>query len=213
MKFLFLFAWIIFVTGLAFQFLHFPFDGFLLFSGCLLLWIHGLAQFWKNKKTNLPGALLYLAVAALTTYMLCRLQYWAWAKLVYYVAILLAGIYLVLYLKLNIPLKRPQFLLLAYFVFILYLAYTPAYRIYYVVMLNETLNSDTKDLAYRSWDKYSWFLYLHDKQVEALDANRRARVAVKASLKGIHATDAASFATQIELHALQIKEKKWESYP
>jgi hypothetical protein len=213
MKYIFRFSWIVFLTGIAFQFLHFPSGRFLLFSACVFLWIHGMWHLWKNHRENLHESLLYLAVAAITTYIMCRLQFWSWAKVVYYVAWLITVSWLILHLKRKIPFQWPQYLLVIYFVLLYLLAYTPSYKIYYLVRLNTTLNGETRDVDYRSWDKYSWFLYLRDKQEEALDANNKAREAVKSSIENTRDSDAASFATAIELHELQIREKKWESYP
>jgi len=211
MKIPYFIAWLFFAIGIAFQFLHFPFGGFLLFLSLLFLWGHALVYLWQNRK-NLPRSVFYLAIAALTSYIICRFQYWSLAKPVYYAAILLTLSSLFLSGKEKRAFHWTQFLLIAYFAFIYFLAYTPSYKIFYLTKLNTVLNNDTRDLDYRAWDRYSWFLYLRDKQDEALEANKKAKDAVNASIKNGDEL-AHSYVTAIDLHTLQIKEKKWETYP
>ncbi|MEZ4805785.1 MAG: hypothetical protein R2852_09955, partial [Bacteroidia bacterium] len=73
--------------------------------------------------------------------------------------------------------KRPELLLALYISFILLLSFTHSHKIYYFFNLNTILNEESRETNYMAWDKYSWFLYISNKQEEAIDANKKAKSA------------------------------------
>lgn len=79
--------------------------------------------------------------------------------------------------------------------------------------LNSVLNGESRNTDYRGWDKYSWFLYLDDKNDEALEANTNARDALNTYLKIIDDNEAAQFSNLIDRHNQQIRERNWSDYP
>jgi hypothetical protein len=75
------------------------------------------------------------------------------------------------------------------------------------------LNSEARDTDYNSWDRYSWFLYIVNKQDEALEANHKAQKAMEEYLKTTHDENAVYELELIKQHEQQIKEKNWTTPP
>lgn len=213
MKKFYLTSWIVFLLGLLFKFLHYPGGGILLTLGSLLLVIHCIIHFTKFAKTDLPLTLLYASIAFITVYLFGRLQYWAFAKPFFLVAFLLSLATIILLFVKKVKFGFPQLFLIVYFVFFFIISYTASYRIYYFINLNTVLNSESRNTDYASWDKYSWFLYLQEKQEEAIEANTNAKNAVVAYLKISSDKEAEQFSKLIEQHEQQIQERSWVSYP
>lgn len=58
-------------------------------------------------------------------------------------------------------------------------SFIPSYSIYYFFALNEVFNKENYITNYYSWDTYSWCLYIYGKDVEALEANKKALLAME----------------------------------
>ncbi|MCX8487112.1 MAG: hypothetical protein ORN53_08085, partial [Crocinitomicaceae bacterium] len=54
------------------------------------------------------------------------------------------------------------------------ISFVPAHVITYFFDLNEMINKENNKTNFASWDKYSWFLYIHGEKERALDANHKA---------------------------------------
>ena len=216
MKKLQIIAWIIFLIGVVFRLLHYPGGGIILTLGTLLLLVHSIIYLSKNAKTNLPTSFLHLSFSFLTAYVLFRFQYWPCGPsffgfpLLFIIALLITLICFILHFANN---KLPQIFLVVYFVFFFVLSYTHSDRIYYFFNLNPMLHAETSNTNYYAWDKYSWFLYIVDKQDEAIGANYRAQKAVEEYLKIIQDKEAIHYLTLIKQHEQQIKDKNWATYP
>ena len=181
-------AWTIFLIGSVFRLMHLEGSSLISIIGTLLLLIHSLVYLIKNAKTDLPTSLVHLSYSLLTTYILFRLQYWSVGPLFSLIVLLLTISCFVLLFKRKIQLKLPQLFLVGYFVFSFVLSFTHSDKIYYFFNLNTILNGESRNTNYHSWDKYSWFLYLADKQEEAIEANQKAQKAAEEYLKGIRST-------------------------
>ena len=59
-------------------------------------------------------------------------------------------------------------------IFGLSICFVPAHVISYFFNLNEWVNKENNKTNFASWDKYSWFLYIHGDKQRALDANHKA---------------------------------------
>jgi len=209
-------AWTTFLIGLVFRLLHFPGAGIISLLGTLLLFIHSIIFLFKNAKTNLPTSFLHLSYSFLTIYVLFRFQYWSCGPMIFgfpllfIIVLLVTLICFILHLTNN---RLPQIFLIIYFVFFFVLSYTHSDRIYYFFKLNPVLNGEMRNTDYYSWDKYSWFLYIVDKQDEAIEANRKAQKAVEEHLKIIQNEEAVRYLTLIKQHEQQIRDKNWTTYP
>jgi hypothetical protein len=219
MKKLLIIAWTIFSIGLVFRLLHYPGTSVLSLLGTLLLLIHSIIYIAKNAKTNLPTSFLHLSFTLATIYILFRLQYWPVGPMIlgysaFFIIVLLVTIScFVLHITNKTPFKFPQIFLIVYFVFFFVLSFTHSDRIYYFFNLNTVLNGETRNTDYYSWDKYSWFLYIVDKQEEAIDANQNAQKAAEEYLKIIQDEEAIQYLTVIKQHGQQIQNKNWTSWP
>jgi hypothetical protein len=219
MKKLQIIAWTIFIIGLVFRLLHYPGTAVLALLGTLLLLIHSIIYIAKNAKTNLPNSFLHLSYTLATIYILFRLQYWPVGPMIlgyslFFIFVLLVTIScFVLLITNKTPFKFPQVFLVVYFVFFFVLSFTHSDRIYYFFNLNTVLNGESRNTNYQSWDKYSWFLYIADKQDEAIEANQNAQKAVEEYLKLIPDEEAKQYLTVIKQHGQQIQDNNWTSWP
>jgi hypothetical protein len=103
--------------------------------------------------------------------------------------------------------------LIVYFVFSIIISYTHSYKVFYFFNLNTVTNDESRNQDYYSWDKYSWFLYIADKNNEAIEANENAQKAVTEYLKTTHSKEAVNYMSIIKQHEEQIKNGNWASYP
>jgi hypothetical protein len=219
MKKLQIIAWTIFIIGLVFRLLHYPGITVLSLLGTLLLLIHCIIYIAKNAKTNLPTSFLHLSYTLATIYILFRLQYWPVRPMIlgysaFFIIVLLVTIScFVLHITNKTPFKFPQIFLVVYFAFFFVLSFTHSDRIYYFFNLNTVLNGESRNTNYKYWDKYSWFLYIADKQDEAIEANQKAQKAVEEYLKIIQDEEAVQYSTVIKQHGQQIQDKNWTSWP
>jgi hypothetical protein len=93
------------------------------------------------------------------------------------------------------------------------LSFTPAHRIYYFVNLSKVVNGDTRNILYKSWDKYSWFLYIADKQDQAIEANQKAQKAAQKYLSMYQNEEALQYLNLIKQHGQQIEDNNWTAFP
>ncbi len=206
-------AWIIFLLGLIFKLLHYPGAAILLILGSTLLFIYSLVYLFKNLKTNLPYSFLNLSFSFWTIYLMFRFQYWNFAQEIFVVAFLVTITCLSLHLINQTKFKLPQIILTLYFLFSIKIAYTNSDRIFYFFNLNTILNYDSRNLDFHSWDKYSWFLYIVNKQDEAIIANQNAQKAVDEYLKITQFNDELEYSTLIKQHGKLIRDKNWTTFP
>jgi hypothetical protein len=212
MKKIYIISWIVLLTGLIFKFMHLPGAGILVSLCGLSLLIHSLIYLIRHAKSNLPLCFMYLTFTLITIYLIGRLQYWAFAKPLFPIVCLITLAYFIIHLVYNSRFQLIQLLLIAYFAFFWIISYTPSYKIYYCVYLNTLLNKDSRNVDYRSWDKYSWFLYIRDKQDEAIEANKNAQNAIELYFKNTNDDEAKQYLTIIKQHEQEIRDKNWIDY-
>jgi len=212
-------AWTIFIIGLIFRVLHYPGTFVIPVLGTLLLIIYSLIYLVKNAKTNLPNSFLHLSYSLLTTYILFRLQFWSCGPMIFgyslffIIVILVTITCFILHFTNHTKFKLPQIFLIGYFMFFFTLSFIHSDRIYYFINLNSVLNAESRTTNYYSWDKYSWFLYIADKQDEAIEANQNAQKAAEEYLKITQDQEAIQYLTLIKQHGQQIQNKNWTTYP
>ena len=206
-------AWITFLLGIVVRLLHYPGGGTLSLLGTLLLLVHSIIYLFKNAKTNLTTSFLHLSYSVLTLYVLFRFHYWAGGVLLSLIGFFVTLFYFFLLCKNESQLKFPQIFLVIYFVFFFVLSFTHSDRIYYFFNFYPMLNSKTRETDYNSLDKYSWFLYIANKQDEALEANHKAQKVIEEYLKITSDKNAAYDLELIKQHEQQIQDKSWTTYP
>jgi hypothetical protein len=219
MKKLLIISWSVFFTGIILRVLHLPFASVLSILGTLMLVVYSIIYFIKNVKSKLPAAFLHLSFAAITTYVLFRLQYWyigprlLGISLFFIFVLLVVIAYLVLHILNKLKFRLPQLFLVFYFSTFLALSFISSHSIYYFFNLNPVLRGDFRNTDYHSWDKYSWFLYIAGKQEEAVVANQNAINAAMESYKRAPGYRQVRDVELIKQHGKQIQERRWMSYP
>jgi len=207
-----------FIIGLIIKLPHIPGTSLLLMIGTLLLVIDSLVFLFKNVKQNIADTFLNLTFTFWTIYLLCRIQYWSCGpsiigfSLLYFVSTVLTIIYFVLHFRNLKRIKTPQILLITYFVFSFWLSFVHSYRIFYFFNLNEVFEKNNRIENYKAWDKYSWFLYVVDKQDEAIEANQNAQRIIGEKLKTSQDNDLIKSSEIIKNHGQLIRDKNWNDF-
>jgi len=203
---------ILFLVALLFRLLHYPGGGLLLVCSALLfLWLS--ARFALRQRRHAADILVAVAAALLTVTVYSRLQLLEPPLPVFLVAaiLLLAALVLLVFRAISF---RPMYFVTACLCGLgAWLTFTPTSRIHYFFRLNATLHAESGKTDYRSWDRYSWFLYGEGKHAEALKANASAWAAVTEAKKANMGTDAYYFTKVVEGHERRIRENSWSSYP
>jgi hypothetical protein len=200
------------IVGLLFKFLHIHFNGLLLTLGGILLFIHSIIFLANNFKMKLLECLGFLTFSTLSVYLIFRIQYWRFSQILLLITILLTVIWLIVFISSKSGFNAFRIFLIFYFLFSMVVAYTPAYKICYLINFNIVLNRTHKEYDYYSWDKYSWFLYGIGKQTEAIEANKKATVAAEKAIEAFNYPEARSYIEIIKHHKLLIETKNWKDY-
>ena len=218
MKKLHIIAWIICLLGFVFKFPHYPGASLLMIFGVILLLIHCVLFFIKNKHEKLPEAFLHLALVVMTLYLICRLNFWNCGPMImgFNLLFLISAGISIAALILNAgntkALKLPQIILICYFLGFVWISFIHSDRIFYFFNLNEITHKENRIENYKSWDKYSWFLYIVNKQDEALEANRKAQRIIEEKLKAEQPEYLLNDLESIRKHNDLIKGRNWIDY-
>jgi len=219
MKKFFIIAWSVFILGLFFKLFMFPGSGELLFFGCLSICIHSIIFLVKNARKDIALSFLYLSAALWTIYLLIKVKFWAGGPIIlgfstiFIIAFLVTLVWFILQIAKRSKFKLPQYALLVYFVFSIILSYTHSYHVFYFFNLNTVIHNESRNQDFTSWDKYSWFLFIADKEEEALAANNEAQKALDEYLKTSKSYASENYTNLIKQHREQISNKSWTTYP
>ena len=211
-KKLHLVSWIILVIGIAFKFLHWPGGSLLAIIGCLLMLVYSLIYLVKNSNRDIAKSFFNLTSTFVTIYLLFRIQYWAFAQVVFGLTFILGVTTLILSLVKQTQFKLKQILLTGYFICFLAISFVHADMIFYLFNKSyiEYQNEDGDYYNYRVLDRYSWFLYLAGKFDEASKINQDAIISAKNYIEfAPYDTEAKMILENIEKHGEQIKNKSW----
>lgn len=222
MKKLSLIAWVLILLGIAFKLLHFPAAALLIIVGNLLFVFCSVSYIFLNLKVKDKDAFLYFMFAVWSIYFLFRFQYWYGGEIsilnvnvsiVFLFSFLITFIYVTYRLIVQVKFKIGHLIFIVFFVSNLLLSFTPAYKIFYFVHLNELINSDERDFNYLAWDKYSWFLYVAGEKDKAIDANEKAQDACRALMnQDVSNIQVEKYYEKIKTHEIQIYADTWSSY-
>lgn len=216
-----LISWFIIVVGILFKFFHYPGAAVLIVTGNLLLLTHSIIYIFLNIKSKEKDSFLHLIFAIWSIYFLFRFQYWYGGeaiifnmRAIFLIPLLLTFIYFI-YRSINqVKFKLGHLILTLFFIFNIFIAFTPSHKIFYIVNLNKLLNSEYREFEYYGWDKYSWFLYIAGEKDKALDANKKAQDACELLLKDAFPNKQTElYYDKIKLHETQIIAETWTDYP
>lgn len=163
-----------------------------------------------SKKKDLYTTLIGLSTALWLFYLLSILKFFPFQNIVGLVTVFLSSILFFVLVK-NKKIITTNSLFCAIIISItVFFKILPAHYTYYLfgIKFNYRIEKD-----YFTLDKYSWFLYNADKQVEAAEVNKQAQKAVEISLKNPEQGDEAEYSILIKKHELEILNKNWEKYP
>lgn len=216
-----LISWFIITVGILFKFLHYSGGAVLIVTGNLLLLTHSIIYILLNIKSKNADSFLYFIYAIWSVYFLFRFQYWYGGEIIIFnmralflIPLLITFSYFIYRLINQVKFKLGHLILILFFVFNIFIAFTPSHKIFYIVNLNKLLNSEYREFDYYGWDKYSWFLYIAGEKNKALDANEKAKDACELLLNDIIPNKQAElYYDKIKLHEIQITTETWVNYP
>lgn len=219
MKRFLLIAWLVFFFGIIFKLFHIPGANIVTILGTFLLLLHSLIFLFKHYKSQLNEALLYLSFSSITLYVLIRLMHWPGGFKIlgfYIIFIIPFGIAVLYFSRLKGYrdwIKKQHIILLIYFVFFVRLSFTHACDIYYFFNIQPVLNGPPKVISPAIYDTYSWFLYLANNKLEALEANQKAAESAKQIFNHPEEADQLNSTLRIlNSHRDKILTNTWEQY-
>jgi hypothetical protein len=213
MKRFYLTAWLVLISGVIFQFLQMPGSAIILLAGGLLFLIHLVVFLSKEGNSALYLSFFYTLITLINIYLIGRLHFWFFSKIVFYLALLTALLSVIIYFV-----KKQKHVLmlsssLIYMLLMIMFSWVRPYQLYYAIRLNTFLNNESRKFDYRSWDKYSFFLYRYDKIDEAYEANKHAMEPVTYSKEKLNDAGAEQFMNLTRQHQFQIVHQQWTDYP
>lgn len=198
MKKAFLISLAVYFLGFILKFFHAPFHAIIMLGGIFFMLAASIRTFIK-KPDELNG-MLGIATALWLTFLLFTVKYFPYSNIVLLLAAMVSTYAMISTIKVNL---MDQKLMLGFAV-VLALAFyfTPTDTRYYYMSIKWNHEVETD---FRSWDKYSWFLYINHKYDDALKASQKANQILENSSDD----DWKKF---IASHTQQIKDKSWKHY-
>lgn len=213
MKILLISSWLVFITGVTFQFLQLPGTAIVLLTSVTLFLVHGYMLWREKAKHELPLTLTILTLSLISIYIAGRFHFWMWTRFVFFIVCGFAAAALLFSIINRVRMRLVHLFLLIYFCFFLWFSFLPSHQLYYAIRLNTLLNKESRNTDYRSWDKYSWFLNIKDHHAEAIEANRQALNAVGICRANSDDHRAEEYQKLIEKHKFQLEHNQWIEYP
>ena len=192
---------------------HLPGSGSLLILSGITFLLGALVILFKSvknkKKDQIKVAIYDLTIAVFVCFLIFRLQFWEFSNAVLVAALILLTVN-ILFVFNQLNWLRKIFIIglvsLSSIVF-----FTRAHVIMKTLYLNEFFHPDSKKIDYRSWDKYSWFLYLAERYDEALVANEIALNIINSDNDLINYDE--TYFNSITRHRKLISDRNWNNYP
>ena len=192
---------------------HLPGSGSMLILSGIIFLLGALIILFKSVKSKekkpIMVAIYDLTIAVFVCFLIFRLQFWEFSNAVLVVALILL-IANILFVFNQLNWLRKIFIIglvsLSSIVF-----FTRAHVIMKTLYLNDLFHPDSKKMDYRSWDKYSWFLYIAERYDESLEANEIALNIINPDNDLIN-YDEANF-NAISSHRKLINNRNWNNYP
>lgn len=198
MKKAIIFGMVLFFAGFGLKFFHIHYNAILMMAGLFILMVsYTISAFVKNKEVN---TLVGFTITSWLTFLLFTIKYFPHVTYVFYVSLALTLVVLIRTLNDKFNFQLVALSLCVFLSVSLYLM--PSDERYYLLSIKWNHEIDTDYITY---DKYSWFLYKHEKVEEALKISEKAkRIAMKQNDKQWEAF--------IANHSQQIKNRNWNAY-
>lgn len=201
------------VLGILFKLFHYPGGSIIVIIGSSTMGMIFFILAQKIRKERPFSSVLLTSLTFWTIYFLFRIQFWPGAQPLFYAAVG-SGVVSMLYFKKE---QLPDFRLTAYAILVTLMvsfSFVRAHYVYYFFNLTATFNGEFREQDYRSWNKYSWFLYLAKEDKKALKANAMAQKAFKNYHEGYQISpEEKNELERIQEHVKEIKEGNWKSFP
>lgn len=208
-------AWLTFLIGLFFRMNRLPGAFFIMAFGTLLLLIHCIVFSTKTTKENISTLFLHISFTIWTIYLLLKISFISCGpmifgfSLLFIIAFYVSITYFILHFIKSKQIKTPQILFIAYFIFSVWFSFIHSDRVYYVINLNTITQTENRNENFWNWDTYSWFLYLANKQDEAIQANLKAQQIIEEKIKKTNDEELLLQLNYIKKHNQYIRERSW----
>jgi hypothetical protein len=206
------------ILGLILKTVHIPGASLLFLLGANVVAVANFIVGMINVQADKQKSLFHLAISLLTVYVLFRFQFWPMGpsilglKLMFLLPVGLSIAFFIRYFKQNASMQIAQKILAGYLVFVIFISFTPTYKIQYFMQLNPVLSANSRDSNYVAWDKYSWFLYTAGKYDESLEANRKAQQAMEFSTYQLSQLNRQEYKLKLTEHEGKIKDRSWKNW-
>jgi len=204
-----IFLYSLFAIGIMLKLFKLPLHTIFILASLLIIIIYYISCLIRKNKD------LYSTITGFVTVLwlfglLAVLKHFPFRDIVLTIAVLSSIVWLFILYK-NKKLKSANIIFCSLIIFItIIFRFLPAHNTYYLT--NIKFNYEI-EIDYRSWDKYSWFLYAEGKEEEALQANQKAQSAIEKYMQNPNHGDKNEYLSIIKEHHLAIKNKSWVKYP
>lgn len=195
----------LFSVGLGMKFFHAPFHALIMISGLLAMLIENV-WYAIQKEKNKSELFFRITITFILACLLFLVKFYPFSQVPLIVGLLffMPGAFYALTTKsTNQHITRVTLIALVFSILVTVTVYLiPSDVRYYLfnIKFNHEIETD-----YRTWDKYSWFLYVNNKQTEAAQASERA-------LELVTKTTDEQYLNQIKSHRSKINNHSWERF-
>jgi len=195
----------LFAAGFGMKFLHTPFHALIMFSGLIALFIENISYTFQEDKSKSEVCFRY-GITFTLSYLLFLVKFYPLGLIPLSIGLLcfVLGVFYAQTTKSKNPhITRFTHVTLVLSILVSATVYLiPSDVRYYLfnIKFNHEIETD-----YRTWDKYSWFLYVNDKHAEAAQASERA-------LELVSKTTDEQSQNQIKSHRSKINDRSWKRF-
>ncbi|MFM6934810.1 MAG: hypothetical protein ACKOXP_05160 [Flavobacteriales bacterium] len=176
MKKLLLSSGLVFLTSFIFRIFHLPFSNLIAFLAIVLVLIFAVIHSFKKEKVWGINLFATWLIFFWSYYLFSRYLFWSSGPgiLGFNALFILTFIASILYLVQTYAKKEVSKIVVGLSILGISISFVPGHVISYFFNLNEWVNKENNKINFKSWDEYSWFLYIYGDKVRALDANHKA---------------------------------------
>ena len=195
----------LFAAGFGMKFFHTPFHALIMFSGLIALLIENISYPFQEGKSKSEVCFRF-GITFTLSYLLFLVKFYPLGLIPLSIGLLcfVLGVFYAQNTKSNNPsITRFTIVTLVLSILVSATVYLiPSDVRYYLfnIKFNHEIETD-----YRTWDKYSWFLYVNDKHAEAAQASERA-------LELVSKTTDKQSQNQIKSHRSKINDRSWKRF-
>ncbi|MBP5994345.1 MAG: hypothetical protein KA736_01475 [Crocinitomicaceae bacterium] len=176
MKKLLISSGLVFLISIVFRIFHLPFSSLFALLAIFLVLIFAVIHSIKKEKVWGINLFATWLIFLWSYYLFARYLFWSTGPgiLGFNPLFLLSFIGTIIYAVQSYAKKGVSKIVIGLSIFGLSICFVPAHVISYFFNLNEWVNKENNKINFKSWDEYSWFLYIYGDKERALDANHKA---------------------------------------